>query len=473
VHYDQKEQVQVVKKFIKVGNCMLKQFHNFNGVMEILSGLNFHFIRRLKGMWQQLPAKHLQDFEKLEEAMNPMTNFKNYRELYASINEEKSPKLPYFALVLRDFTFINEGNPKHKNDGRINVDRIQMLSNQVKEVKRIQSNCIYKETSGAKEREKGQNEMLKGLLGKLDTCIMDEELLLRMSFKCQAPGPREAKRKRSTSDSTELEKLMDNFTPRSRGNSDATPEGEGSGTGTAAGDRSCSPSFSEELCNSDDSDSASSASDVLVRCVSDVHVDSSDNLLAGGGSGGKGNDVPPIVPPTKSEGSLRGAGITKAKSTSLSVDTHTTTTTKRRTKSFDKRGGTSLMNFFKERKNTKKGKKEAIKEEKGGGGGGGEGAADKEGDDRLCVVKSFLEGKKNVSVIDRDVSFSKFMHMVGMSHKLENSEGQCCTFMYEFEGVRVEVADEEGFCEFIRRGATPRRSKAKSVYKIWLYAGVF
>ena len=103
-------QSHLLRKFIKVAyKCLL--WNNFNGIMQILSGLGNTSISRLKDPWNNLPSHTKAKFQKLELLMAPQQNYKCYRERF---RETPYPKLPYLAVILRDITFVNVGNAKYR-----------------------------------------------------------------------------------------------------------------------------------------------------------------------------------------------------------------------------------------------------------------------------------------------------------------------------------------------------------------------
>ncbi|KAL6076842.1 hypothetical protein QOT17_002542 [Balamuthia mandrillaris] len=130
-----KEQMSVIKKFIQLAHRFL-QLNNFNSLMQVLSALNNSSIQRLKAAWEILPEKEKTSFAEMEELMVNQQNFSAY---YAEFKKRPFPKIPYFALFLRDCTFIMEGNKPYTKNGMINFEFMSMISDRLKIVTECQS----------------------------------------------------------------------------------------------------------------------------------------------------------------------------------------------------------------------------------------------------------------------------------------------------------------------------------------------
>jgi len=109
-------QVYVVKKFIYVSYYLLKVCRNFNGLMEILLGLGLAQVKR-KPVWQNVSQKVKLLYETLNKTMLPWNNFAQYKKKFKKL---AYPKIPYFPLFCKDFTFIHEAIPKYSR-GLLNL----------------------------------------------------------------------------------------------------------------------------------------------------------------------------------------------------------------------------------------------------------------------------------------------------------------------------------------------------------------
>ena len=185
---DVKSQVDAITHFIKIAAKCHSKYHNYNASMGILSGLELICIQRLKDAWGRVSIRSLGQLGKLRHVMESESNFRKYRSEFAAINEEKTPKIPYIPVLLKDFIFIEDGNSKYDEDGRINMSRMQLLATQVANIRKIQQHCFYKKKQGVTE---GMRKYLANL-----NVITDEEELHQLSLKRQPKNIR----KRSVSD---------------------------------------------------------------------------------------------------------------------------------------------------------------------------------------------------------------------------------------------------------------------------------
>ena len=74
---------------------------NFNGVMEVIGGINMWAVTRLKQTWEQLPPRSHQIVEELNALMENKANYKNYRN---ALRSAPLPLMPYLGVYLRDLT---------------------------------------------------------------------------------------------------------------------------------------------------------------------------------------------------------------------------------------------------------------------------------------------------------------------------------------------------------------------------------
>lgn len=101
-----KEQAKRIDRFINVGN-KLKSMGNFNGVMQIFSGLISSSVQKLTEAWKLIPSKQMARYKKFETIMSPYHNYGTYR---TRLNECKSsPAIPYIGIHLGDIVHLLEG----------------------------------------------------------------------------------------------------------------------------------------------------------------------------------------------------------------------------------------------------------------------------------------------------------------------------------------------------------------------------
>eukprot|EP00824_Muranothrix_gubernata_P007943 TRINITY_DN20163_c0_g1_i1.p1 TRINITY_DN20163_c0_g1~~TRINITY_DN20163_c0_g1_i1.p1 ORF type:complete len:655 (-),score=139.04 TRINITY_DN20163_c0_g1_i1:528-2492(-) len=128
-----KERVWVLRKFIKIAWESMNA-HNFNGVMEIVSGLHNAAVYRLRKTWEMLPSKYRQRLDKLNELTNSTTNYKRFRE---TIRAALPPSIPYLGLFLTDLTFVEEGNPNMLY-GLINIYKRSKIAEVIRDIQQYQ-----------------------------------------------------------------------------------------------------------------------------------------------------------------------------------------------------------------------------------------------------------------------------------------------------------------------------------------------
>jgi son of sevenless-like protein len=110
------------------------KYKNYNGLLELVGGLNNPSVMRLNQTWKTLNKKYIDLLEKLKLIVSPEHNWKNYRPL---MQNEAPPLVPYIGLFLSDLTFINDGNPT-KVDGLINWKKMRKLSAILGQIQRAQ-----------------------------------------------------------------------------------------------------------------------------------------------------------------------------------------------------------------------------------------------------------------------------------------------------------------------------------------------
>ncbi|XP_027624626.1 rap guanine nucleotide exchange factor 5 isoform X3 [Tupaia chinensis] len=113
------KRVQLVKKFIKIAaHC--KAQRNLNSFFAIVMGLNTASVSRLSQTWEKIPGKFKKLFSELESLTDPSLNHKAYRDAFKKM---KPPKIPFMPLLLKDVTFIHEGN-KTFLDNLVNFEKL-------------------------------------------------------------------------------------------------------------------------------------------------------------------------------------------------------------------------------------------------------------------------------------------------------------------------------------------------------------
>uniref|UniRef100_A0A674DGA7 Rap guanine nucleotide exchange factor 5 n=1 Tax=Salmo trutta TaxID=8032 RepID=A0A674DGA7_SALTR len=116
--------VQLIKKFIKIAaHC--KAQRNLNAFFAIVMGLNTAAVSRLSQTWEVSVCLLLYD---------PSLNHKAYRDAF---RKTKTPKIPFLPLLLKDITFIHEGN-KTFLDNLVNFEKLHMIADTVRLIRHCQ-----------------------------------------------------------------------------------------------------------------------------------------------------------------------------------------------------------------------------------------------------------------------------------------------------------------------------------------------
>ncbi|KAI9364478.1 ras guanine nucleotide exchange factor domain-containing protein [Zopfochytrium polystomum] len=98
---------RLVEKFIHVAKYC-REMNNFHTCLLIVSGLLSPSVQRLRKTWEDMNAKDLSVLQSLEKYLDPSGNMRSYRRAYAAA---RPPSIPFFPVVMKDITFLNDGNP--------------------------------------------------------------------------------------------------------------------------------------------------------------------------------------------------------------------------------------------------------------------------------------------------------------------------------------------------------------------------
>nr|XP_015199733.1 PREDICTED: rap guanine nucleotide exchange factor 3 isoform X3 [Lepisosteus oculatus]XP_015199734.1 PREDICTED: rap guanine nucleotide exchange factor 3 isoform X3 [Lepisosteus oculatus] len=124
----------LLKKFIKVAT-VLKEQKNLNSFFAVMFGLSNSAVQRLSRTWERLPSKTRRIYCAYERLMDPSRNHRAYRLAVAKLS---SPYIPFMPLLLKDMTFIHEGNKNHI-EGLVNFEKMRMIAKTVKIVRECRS----------------------------------------------------------------------------------------------------------------------------------------------------------------------------------------------------------------------------------------------------------------------------------------------------------------------------------------------
>lgn len=171
-----KKRIAVLNHFISIANhCFKIQF--FNGLFEIMAGLNMGPVRRLKETWKGLSSRTLDTLLKLEEFTSTDDNWRTYREYMKSVLKVKIspeyPIFPYFGLILKDLSLIEDGNRTKLDDGTtINFQKMYMCADILKLFRYFQEQELVYPMNPS---------LQKYLIRQIDNVITNEQQLYAIS----------------------------------------------------------------------------------------------------------------------------------------------------------------------------------------------------------------------------------------------------------------------------------------------------
>ncbi|CAJ1084561.1 rap guanine nucleotide exchange factor 3 isoform X1 [Xyrichtys novacula] len=124
----------LLKKFIKMA-AVLKEQKNLNSFFAVMFALSNSAVQRLYKTWERIPNKTKRIYCAYERLMDPTRNHRAYRLAVAKLSP---PYIPFMPLLLKDMTFINEGNPNYV-DKLVNFEKMRMIAKTVKIVRGCRS----------------------------------------------------------------------------------------------------------------------------------------------------------------------------------------------------------------------------------------------------------------------------------------------------------------------------------------------
>jgi hypothetical protein len=136
-----KQRAVIIGKFLEICEY-LRALKNYNGIMELLSGLNASAIHRLKLTWACLSSKQTEVFQDF----NTFTTGHNFKNLRNALHTLQPPCIPYLGMYLTDLTFINDGIPLYLPEScLINFDKCRKVSSSVLEIMQYQQTpfCLH------------------------------------------------------------------------------------------------------------------------------------------------------------------------------------------------------------------------------------------------------------------------------------------------------------------------------------------
>ncbi|KAF9354030.1 hypothetical protein BGX26_008204 [Mortierella sp. AD094] len=102
-----KHRKQLIKKFIEVAK-ICRDLSNLHTAMFIISALISPPVRRLHATWKMVSSTDMETLRQLEKLFDFSGNMRYYRQI---IGEAQAPLIPFLPILLKDITFILDGNP--------------------------------------------------------------------------------------------------------------------------------------------------------------------------------------------------------------------------------------------------------------------------------------------------------------------------------------------------------------------------
>ncbi|XP_044287212.1 rap guanine nucleotide exchange factor 3 isoform X2 [Varanus komodoensis] len=120
------KRAQLLRKFIKMA-AHLKDQKNLNSFFAVMFGLSHSTISRLTRTWE-LPHKTRKLYGTMERILDPSWNHRVYRLAMAKLTP---PIIPFMPLLLKDMTFIHEGN-RTLVENLVNFEKLRMMAKAVR-----------------------------------------------------------------------------------------------------------------------------------------------------------------------------------------------------------------------------------------------------------------------------------------------------------------------------------------------------
>ncbi|XP_058717242.1 rap guanine nucleotide exchange factor 3 isoform X4 [Poecile atricapillus] len=127
---------QLLRKFIKLA-AHLKEQKNLNSFFAVMFGVSNTAVTRLAKTWERLPHKIRKLHSALERMLDPSWNHRVYRLAVAKMSP---PIIPFMPLLLKDMTFIHEGN-RTLAENLINFEKMHMMAKTVRVLQRCRGHA--------------------------------------------------------------------------------------------------------------------------------------------------------------------------------------------------------------------------------------------------------------------------------------------------------------------------------------------
>uniref|UniRef100_A0A7E4V9N5 Rap-GAP domain-containing protein n=1 Tax=Panagrellus redivivus TaxID=6233 RepID=A0A7E4V9N5_PANRE len=130
------KRVVFLKKMIKIA-ALAKDNKDLMTFFAITLGLSNTAVSRLSSVWDKLSAKMRRQYAEFETLLDPSRNHRAYRMLIAKMTP---PIIPFVPLLLKDLTFMHEGN-KTYFAGLVNFEKMHMIANVLRSFRNCKAKC--------------------------------------------------------------------------------------------------------------------------------------------------------------------------------------------------------------------------------------------------------------------------------------------------------------------------------------------
>ena len=134
---DMKKRALVIERVIMLAQH-LEKLNNFNGVKEVLAGLQSSAVWRLKKTREGVNIKYLKVFDDLVKLTSNELNFKNLR---AKIHASDPPLLPFPGIYQGDLVFLDTCSRNKTESGLVNFAKYQKIASYISELQ------VYQQTN--------------------------------------------------------------------------------------------------------------------------------------------------------------------------------------------------------------------------------------------------------------------------------------------------------------------------------------
>ncbi|CAI4056713.1 Ras family guanine nucleotide exchange factor BUD5 SKDI_03G1050 [Saccharomyces kudriavzevii IFO 1802] len=119
------QQTRTISYWLRVAfGCLY--LRNLNSLATIITSLQNHSVERLSF---PLSVKEGELFERLKVIVHPSNNYNVYRDIIQQIAHNELPCVPFTSLLIRDITFIRDGNDTFAKDGTgVNMQKFHQIT---------------------------------------------------------------------------------------------------------------------------------------------------------------------------------------------------------------------------------------------------------------------------------------------------------------------------------------------------------